>query len=187
MSSYAVVENGQVVRTTSLPRNYQNITGFNKLSNEKLKVYGFYPYTYTAPSVDYLTEKLGDEVFTINSDSVSGTRAVLSKDPSELIETLHGITSGIALELPQLLYDTDWIFLNDANLSEPQQQAYVDLRSDIASMMSTLDSFETDVLEDLQDLSNKISECKACMCSRFQDFSAPMIALRDSLAGLLTE
>jgi hypothetical protein len=49
MTRYALVDKGAVIKTGGLPRNTGKISGFDKLSNEKLKAFGYFPYTYIAP------------------------------------------------------------------------------------------------------------------------------------------
>src|SRR5690606_21126213 len=98
---------------------------------EKLKLYGFLPYTYTAPSIDYLTQKLGSIQYVIGEDSVSGTHGVVPLSQGELDSLKAVLVTQCSNDLTELLYNTDWIYLADAGLDSNQETAYAELRAQI--------------------------------------------------------
>lgn len=184
MSNYAKVEFGQVVSIGALPRNYMNVSGFNFLSNEALKEYGFYPLTIVTPEFDHLTEKLGALSYEIGEDEVTGTYVVVALDEQELEAEKQSFVNSARQGLVQVLYDTDWIFLADAGLDESQEAAYLALRSNANLVRSDLEEFS---IEELNELIQKMAAAKECNCARLPDFSEPMTDLAAFLASLLAE
>jgi hypothetical protein len=184
MSNYAKVEFGQVVSIGALPRNYMNVSGFNFLSNEALKEYGFYPLTIVTPEFDHLTEKLGALSYEVEADAVVGTYAVEALSSEEMEAEKDSFVNAARTKLNTVLYETDWIYLADSGLTEPQEAAYVALRADAIAVRTDLETY------DVQELSGLISALDAaadCTCSRMPDFTEPMTDLAAYLASLLAE
>lgn len=184
MSNYAKVEVGVVVSVGSLPRSYMNISGFNTLDDVTLKEYGFYPVTIVVPDYDPLTEKLGDISYVVNTDDVTGTYAVVALDTEELAEKKAALVLTATTKLNNVMYNTDWVKLDDSGLSEPQETAYLNLRTDVIAVRTALDSYDITELSGLIDVLNA---AEACNCSRFPDFSQQMTDVKDYLDSLLAE
>lgn len=73
---YCKIDNGQIGFPQLLPNKYGNVIGgFDKLSNSKLKDYGFYPYV--EPVFDPFSQELAELVFNQSSQTV--TRNVVAK------------------------------------------------------------------------------------------------------------
>lgn len=182
---YAFVEDDLVKYTrSSLPKNFGNVSGFNLLTLEELKIYGFYPYEYTSPTFDPMTEKLGEMEFEIGEDLVLGTRAVVALSAEELAQIKNNyITRNNALML-EFMYDTDWVFLEDADLTLEQKEKYEQIRANLLLVKADLENLE---ISQLVSLLQKLSDCKKCMCSRLKNFSSKMEALELELENLLSE
>lgn len=181
MSLYAKVENNEVTNWGNLPRSYQNVSGFNKLSNEQLKEYNFLPLTINSASYDQNTEKLGSLVFTINANDVTAIHEVVAKSSEEMEDYKELVEGDVSSKLTELLYDTDWSQLDGAGLSQAQKDAYDALRSDANDLRDDLSEVN---LEDLLSLRSKLDAAKECACARLKDFSQPMTDLASELANL---
>lgn len=183
MSRYAKVVAGEVASVGALPKNLNNISGFNKLSDAEVLEFGFYPFTLTMPTVNYLAEKLGAIQYTINADTVSATYAVVALSTEELASKKTSFEADCSAKLVESLYKTDWIGLANNGLSAAEETRYVDYRANLKSVRDALSTF---TLAQLDSLSKALQDCEACICSRFTAFSAPMIALETLLVDLLT-
>lgn len=182
MSLYAYVRDGVVVSTGGLPRNKHDISGFDKMNPEKIKAYGYLPYTYNAPTYNPYTQKLGEAVYVVTEDTVVGTKEVVSL-PSKDIENIRKSTAAsVFLSLSEVLYKTDWCCLSDAGLSVEQEAAYVSLRADIAAVRSIIDSFSTDLLEQVIVSYSNIS---SSLPLRLKDFSVSITEFANKLKELL--
>lgn len=182
MSDYAKVEFGEVVSIGALPKNYMNVSGFNFLSNEALKEYGFYPLTIVTPAFDPLTEKLGALSYIVGDDEVTGTYAVVALDGGELEAEKAGFVISARTKLNTVLYETDWIYLADASLTAPQEAAYVALRADAVAVRTDLETYD---VQELSGLITVLDAAKDCSCARLPDFTQHLTDLAAYLASLL--
>jgi len=182
---YAYVKDEIVEYTrSSLPKNFGNVSGFNLLPLEELKEYGFYPYVYTTPTFDPMTEKLGDMEFEILENEVLGTRAVVALSSEELAQKKANYVSQNNALMLEFMYDTDWVFLDDVGLSLEQKEKYEQIRANMLLVKAELANLETNSLVSLL---QKLSDCKKCMCARLKTFSEKMEVLELELENLLSE
>jgi len=70
MSTYALVEDGKVVKNCSLPNSWKNISGLDLASDTELKEFGWFPYNVTDVILDDY-EVFDGSVVTIGENSVS--------------------------------------------------------------------------------------------------------------------
>lgn len=81
---YAKIENGQVVGSFyRLPSSYENVSGFDTLSDTELAGYGIVPVVEIKPDLlDYQT--YGEPIVTVGANSVTRTYPVVQKDAASI-------------------------------------------------------------------------------------------------------
>lgn len=98
--------NGTIKKFINIPKSYGNImAGFDLLSNEKLKTYGF--YDIVTPDYNLKTQELGDiyfdsenEIFTYNINNKTWSETLTQLKEKQIEEA--------KIFARTLLYNTDW-------------------------------------------------------------------------------
>ncbi len=182
MSLYALVEEGVVVSTGAIPVVFRNIGGFHLIQDDAIyKSHGFLPYTYTAPEFDTWTQTLGDYIYTITEDDVSGTRAVVAIQPGALEAQKLSYVKNITAMLNDVLYSTDWAFSPYADLEEEQVNAYSALRSSILRVRPLLKNL---AIQELGGLVGSIAAQMIDFKDRLADFSESMIEFKSIMDSI---
>ena len=134
----AININGQIKLYGSLPKSWGNIIGgFNTLSDEEVKEYGF--YNVVNPDFDNATQNFGDiyfdennEVFTYSVEDIVFNET-LSQLKESKIESLRDYTN-------EKLSETDWYVIRSAERSIDIPQDIQDARAEILSEHNTKES-----------------------------------------------
>ena len=98
--------NGTIKKFINIPKSYGNImAGFDLLSNEKLKTYGF--YDIVTPDYNLKTQELGNiyfdsenEIFTYNINNKTWSETLTQLKEKQIEEA--------KIFARTLLYNTDW-------------------------------------------------------------------------------
>jgi len=177
MSEYALVENGKVTLTGKVPSSFKNVSGFNTIKNpEKYKQYGFLPYSYVEPEYDVWTESLGGYTYEITDEEVIATREVFPIQVKQMEEQVSGQIRNITNIFNEIMYNTDWIFAGDSNLSAEQLTAYVALRASVATARQFIVAGFG--YKGLTELFNALSLGMQEISLRLADFSSSMLELK---------
>jgi hypothetical protein len=134
----AIDINGEIKIYSQLPKSWGNIIGgFNTLSDEEAKEYGF--YDVVSPDYDNAVEILGDiyfdsdnEVFTYSVENIVFNET-LSELKESKIESLRNYTN-------KKLAETDWYVIRNAERSIDIPQDIQDVRAAILSNHDTSES-----------------------------------------------
>ena len=117
----AIEINGQIKTYNTLPQSWGNVLGgFNLLSDEKLKSYGF--YDVNIPDYDSRIQNIGDLYF--DSASETFTKDVSDKTWSETLTELKEQKLNYLQEhTNSLLWATDWYYIRKIhrNIDVPQE------------------------------------------------------------------
>lgn len=178
MSLYAKVENGKVLSVGKLPANYKNVSGFNKLSAEKVKPYGFLPYQLTPTNINTNTHKMGQLQYEVGKSSVTGSYASVQLSAEELNTKKSNVCAQIKKLLNECLYNTDWVELPNNGLTSAQLTRYRAYRAKMKDAKAGLDQLN---LNDLNSLLETLTSCQNCMHSRLDEFSEHMESFEHAL------
>ena len=134
----AININGQIKLYGRLPKSWGNIIGgFNTLSDEEVKEYGF--YDVVNPDFDNATQNFGDiyfdsnnEVFTYSVEDITFNETLAELKESK-IESLRDYTN-------KKLAETDWYVIRNAERSIDIPQDIQDARAAILSNHDTSES-----------------------------------------------
>lgn len=118
---YIQVQNNQVVGDPQdLPRNSENISNFYLLNNEKLKLYGWYPFEQEDPNLQE-NEKITNWITNIEDDKVvrRATKRFLTQEEIDTrnIAELNRKWVEVRSRRNQLLLESDWTQLSDAQIA----------------------------------------------------------------------
>ena len=184
MSQYAYVQDGAVQTIyNSLPGQYGSITNFNTLTDAEVLVYGFYPYTFTAPSYDALTQELGSTVYTIGSTTVTGTLAVVALSSDQIAANMLAYAQSLQLLCIAGLYGTDWANLSDSGLTTDEATAYTTLRANVNTANTNMTTYTEDQLNSLNTAFTPAASQD--LISRLPAFSSNMTTLQTALTALV--
>lgn len=182
MSVYAFVQSGVVITLyNGLPGQYGNIPNFNQLTDAQVLEYGFYPYSYTMPSYDPISQYLSDVQYTVNPTTVTGSNAVLALSSDEIATNMAALASLVYDELLNSMYLTDWAILSDSGLSGAQLTSYTTLRSSMRTSLAAVNSYNQSQLESLRD---SLATAVPDIDDRPLAFTSSMTALQTVLSGL---
>lgn len=181
---YARVESGQVVSIGPVPTSYANISGFHLLSDEELKVYGFYPFEDNYPTYDPMTEKVVNNGYDIQEDKVVVDYSVLPLSQEELDFIKEGVVAACLQKAVVILRDNDWTQLADAGLDPGDKADYDDLRDHLRALLST---FDAHTASDLVAIRDKMDAAIPDNAFRASAFTTKMTDLNDALTSLLEE
>ena len=134
----AIDINGEIKIYSKLPKSWGNIIGgFNTLSDEEAKEYGF--YDVVSPDYDNATQSFGDiyfdsnnEVFTYSVEDITFNETLAELKESK-IESLRDYTN-------KKLAETDWYVIRNAERSIDIPQDIQDARAAILSNHDTSES-----------------------------------------------
>jgi len=134
----AIDINGEIKIYSKLPKSWGNIIGgFNTLSDEEAKGYGF--YDVVNPDFDNATQNFGDiyfdsnnEVFTYSVEDITFNET-LAELKENKIESLKEYTN-------QKLAKTDWHIIRKAERNIDIPQDVQDARAEILSQHNTKES-----------------------------------------------
>ena len=142
----AIEINGQIKQYSKLPSSWGNVLGgFDLLSNDELKTYGF--YDVVIPEYDSRIQELGDLYFDSESETFTGN--ILDKTWVETLTQLkekqiNGFKNLVESELNK----TDWYIIRN-------QETNVDIPADIISSRQTLRDQANTVETDINALTTK--------------------------------
>ena len=125
---YAKVENNNVVSIGELPAVYENVSGFNGLSDAELATYGFLPYSETIPEFNTATQKLVTDPVEILADRVNQTYTVVALSQEELDAIVATKWQNVRSTRNTLLTATDWTQLLDSPITPEKQTEYTTYR-----------------------------------------------------------
>lgn len=136
----AIDINGEIKIYSQLPKSWGNIIGgFNTLSDEEVKEYGF--YDVVSPDYDNAVKILGDiyfdednEVFTYSVENITFNETLAELKESK-IESLRDYTN-------KKLAETDWYVIRNAERDIDIPQDIQDAR---ALVLSNHDTSESDI------------------------------------------
>lgn len=134
----AIDINGEIKIYSQLPKSWGNIIGgFNTLSDEEAKEYGF--YDVVSPDYDNAVKILGDiyfdednEVFTYSVENITFNETLAELKEGK-IESLKNYTN-------KKLAETDWYVIRSAERSIDIPQDVQDARTEILSQHNTSES-----------------------------------------------
>ena len=136
----AIDINGEIKIYSQLPKSWGNIIGgFNTLSDEEAKEYGF--YDVVSPDYDNKVQNLGDIYF--DSDNEVFTYAVNNRTWDESLSELKlNKIESLRNDTNNKLAETDWYVIRSTERS-------IDIRQDIqdarAAILSNHDTSESDI------------------------------------------
>jgi len=135
---YAININGEIKTYNNLPKSWGKIIGgFNNLSNEEVKEYGF--YDVVKPDYNISIEKLGDIYF--DSDSSVFTYPVNNRTWDESLSELKEIKiESLKNDTNRMLAETDWYVIRKAERDIDVPQDIQDARNTILSDHNTKES-----------------------------------------------
>ncbi len=126
--------NGTIKVYSRVPKSYNNIIGFNHLSDSDLESHGF--YNIVTPTYNEKTEVLGDiyfdsenSCFTYPVNSITFSQS-LSEMKTEKIEELKSIYNS-------RLGETDWYIIREAEGGAAAPQSVLDQRSALRTECAT--------------------------------------------------
>jgi len=107
----AIDINGQIKKYSKLPKSWGNVLGgFDLLTNEQLKEYGF--YDVVIPEYDLRIEKVGDLYF--DSASETFTKDVSNKTWTQTLEELkESVINNFNHSTQIKLQETDWYIVRN--------------------------------------------------------------------------
>lgn len=178
---YALVENGVVLKVGNLPRAYKNISGFNLLPADKIKEYGFLPVENVELDFDNEKQRLGEAEFTVEADKVIMTSKVINLKAAELKDKKNQFNGNLNVVVNSFMYNTDWIFVEDAGLDNNQLAAYTGIRSKLKAIKNSVDNYDN---KDLKKLVKLLNNLGIELTNRNLDLDVNMKALADFLNTL---
>lgn len=182
MGLYALVQNGVVVSTGDIPVTYKNVGGFNLIQNDAVyKQYGFLPFIYTDPTYDAWTQTVGDYIYIIGDDSVTGTREVIALQPQVIEDQRQSFIKTITAIFNDTLYNTDWAYSPYSDLTADQSAAYTALRTSMVAAKAKIKNLTAPVLGPLL---NSLTANLADFKQRLEDFSDSMTAFKALVDGI---
>ena len=136
----AIDINGEIKIYSQLPKSWGNIIGgFNTLSDEEAKEYGF--YDVVSPDYDNKVQNLGDIYF--DSDNEVFTYAVNNRTWDESLSELKlNKIESLRNDTNNKLAETDWYVIRSAERSIDIPQDIQDAR---AAILSNHDTSESDI------------------------------------------
>jgi hypothetical protein len=136
----AIDINGEIKIYSKLPKSWGNIIGgFNTLSDEEAKEYGF--YDVVSPDYDNKVQNLGDIYF--DSDNEVFTYAVNNRTWDESLSELKlNKIESLRNDTNNKLAETDWYVIRSAERSIDIPQDIQDAR---AAILSNHDTSESDI------------------------------------------
>lgn len=123
MANFAFVENNQIVSLhVYLPKNYNNVSNFDKLDNESLKTFGWYPINKDKLIYDDEVYEIVEIEYNIENNEVYATyklkyKQVLSDEEklkileSESLTFLQSKWEEVRQERDRRMKDFDWRYL----------------------------------------------------------------------------
>lgn len=134
----AIDINGEIKIYSKLPKSWGNIIGgFNTLSDEEAKEYGF--YDVVSPDYDNKVQNLGDIYF--DSDNEVFTYAVNNRTWDESLSELKlNKIESLRNDTNNKLAETDWYVIRNAERSIDIPQDIQDARAAILSNHDTSES-----------------------------------------------
>lgn len=129
---YAYVKDGNVIqKNVSIPKNWNNISNFNLLSNEKLKEYGWIPYTFVDAVLDE-NEILVGTTLTLTEFELIETQQKRGLTQEEINnkyeEETYNLNTTLRVNRNIFLQESDWTQLNDAALSNEKKEQWATYR-----------------------------------------------------------
>ena len=128
-------ENGAIKRYVNVPKSFGNIMGgFNNLSDDELKTYGF--YDVVTPSYNSQTQYLGDIEW--NGESETFTYPVIDKTwPQTVAELKAEKIANLKAIYNRKLSETDWYIIREAESGTATPQSIIDERSALRTECAT--------------------------------------------------
>ncbi len=181
-TGYALVKDGKVMEVHGkLPKTYQNISGFDKLSDAEVKFYGFIPYTYEQAEYSPFTHSLGDTEFDIKAGSVKGVRKLVELPADVKAQAKEATLKQMDSLLVKVLNLTDWVMLSDSNLAEIVLNSYTELRLASVNARSVLSRLSiTDIEKSFANLPNLTANLNL----RSVVFSDELAALKETIDNI---
>lgn len=129
---YAYIKDGDIIqKDVFLPKNWNNISNFNLFNNEKLKQYGWIPYSFVNTTLNENEVFIGTVITITDSEviEVQQKRALTQEEIDNNYEKeTYILNAGIREMRNIFLKDSDWTQLADVNLSEVKRQEWATYR-----------------------------------------------------------
>lgn len=125
---YVIVENGKIIDGPKiLPVSWNNISNFNVLNQETLKLYGWYPYRVVSTDL-YDGEVLVDSIISFEENEVIEYQQKRKKTDGEIAVEKVNLWQRIISRREIELKETDWTQLPDVPFSEERRQKWAEYR-----------------------------------------------------------
>lgn len=160
MKKYAKVEGQKIIYKGFLPKSWEGIEDFNKLTDEELASYGFYEAIDVLPESPLMPYEYYDRPVIEFSDNKY--YFVVEKVPHDVEWLEHAIAIGfnrLKKLRDQLIISTDWTQLPDAELSESEVDEYKTYRKLIRDKFDEMESEIDDENLTLEEKLVTLTEC----------------------------
>lgn len=140
---YCLINNGVIVQGPCyLPQNTENISNFNALTNEELKLYGWLPYILIDnPQKNQILE--GSNIDILENEVIE-SKIYREMTPNEIEEKNNSILErkwrNVRIKRNNLLLTSDWTQLNDSPVDKILWSNYRNQLRDIPQNFSDPDS-----------------------------------------------